>query len=46
MKRWKQFLWNGSHKNGHLTVDGPLLKRKAEEIATELILNSDHPMVG
>jgi hypothetical protein len=32
MKRWKQFLWSGSDKNGHLTVDGPILERKADEI--------------
>jgi hypothetical protein len=36
MKRWKQFLFSGFDKNGHLTVDGPILKRKAEEIATKL----------
>jgi hypothetical protein len=36
MKSWKQFLWSGSDENGHLTVDGPILKRKAEEIATKL----------
>jgi hypothetical protein len=36
MKRWKQFLWSGSDKNGHLTVDRPILKRKAEETATKL----------
>jgi hypothetical protein len=36
MKRWKQFLWSGSDKNRHLTVDGPILKRKAEEIAMKL----------
>jgi hypothetical protein len=36
MKRWKQFLWSGSDKNRRLTVEGPILKRKAEEIATKL----------
>jgi hypothetical protein len=36
MKRWKQFLWSASDKNRHLTVNGPILKRKAEEIATKL----------
>jgi hypothetical protein len=36
MKRWKQFLWSGSDKNGHLTVDGPIVKGKAEKIATKL----------
>jgi hypothetical protein len=36
MKRWKQFLWSGSDKNGYVTVDGPILKRKAEKIATKL----------
>jgi hypothetical protein len=36
MKRWKQFLWSGSDKNRYLTVDGPILKRKAEETATKL----------
>jgi hypothetical protein len=36
MKRWKQFLWSGSDKNGNLTVDGPILKRKAEETVTKL----------
>jgi hypothetical protein len=36
MERWKQFLWSGSDKNGHLTVDGPILKRKAEGIAMKL----------
>jgi hypothetical protein len=35
---WKQFLWRRSNKNRALnfTVDGPILKRKAEEIATKL----------
>jgi hypothetical protein len=36
MKRWKQFLWSGSDKNRLLTLDGPILKRKTEEIATKL----------
>jgi hypothetical protein len=36
MKRWKQYLWSGSDKNRHLSVDGPILKRKAEKIAMKL----------
>jgi hypothetical protein len=36
MKRRNQFLWSDSDKNRHLTVDGPIPKRKAEEIATKL----------
>jgi hypothetical protein len=36
MRRWKQFLWSGFDKSGHLTLHGLILKRKAEEIAMKL----------